>query len=128
MENFSCTGIGPRAHLQRLGIPIIAALPVGLNLQDHQMAYGLNFVAEAKKPIGEFWTHIQSRVHTMKNLFSNGLFGRGPISSNGGLDVTGFIRTSYANKTLPDLPDFQVFMLSGCLSSGKFDPLPTVSL
>lgn len=113
------SGIGPRRELERFGIPVLADLPVGKNLQDHQMMFGLNFVAEATKPKGEFWTHIQSRVHTGPNLLLNGLLGRGPISSNGGLDATGFIRTSYANQSVPGLPDFQIFFLSGCLSSGK---------
>lgn len=43
--------------------------------------------------------------------------GRGPVSSNGGLDAMGFVRTSYANKSIPDLADYQINFLSGCLSS-----------
>ena len=112
-------GIGPRADLNRIGVPVIADLPVGRNLQDHIFPYGLNFVATAKRPKGEFWTHIEARVHTLPNLISNIAMGRGPISSNGGLDAMGFVRTSYANRTLPDLPDYQINFLSGCLSSGE---------
>ncbi|XP_017462119.1 PREDICTED: glucose dehydrogenase [FAD, quinone]-like, partial [Rhagoletis zephyria] len=44
------SGIGPRRELERFGIPVLADLPVGRNLQDHQMMFGLNFVAEATKP------------------------------------------------------------------------------
>lgn len=113
------SGIGPRKVLEEFGIPVLADLPVGLNLQDHQMMFGLNFVAEGIKPVNEFWTHLQTQVHTAPNLLLNGVLGRGPISSNGGLDANGFIRTSFANPSHPDLPDFQVFFLSGCLSSGK---------
>lgn len=29
------SGIGPKDHLQAMGIPVLANLPVGLNLQDH---------------------------------------------------------------------------------------------
>lgn len=29
------SGIGPAAHLKHLGIPVLADLPVGRNLQDH---------------------------------------------------------------------------------------------
>lgn len=97
---------------------MIADLPVGRNLQDHIFPFGLNFVATAERPKGEFWTHIQARVHTMPNLITNMAIGRGPISSNGGLDVTGFLRTSYANQSLPGMPDYQLNFLSGCLSSG----------
>lgn len=99
---------------------MIADLPVGKNLQDHIFPYGLNFVATAKRPKGEFWTHIEARVHTLPNLISNLAVGRGPISSPGGLDAMGFVRTSYANRSLPSLPDFQLNFLSGCLTSGKY--------
>ena len=106
--------------MERLGIKMIADVPgVGKNLQDHIFPYGLNFVATAPKPKHEFWTHIEAQVHTMPNLIRNLAVGRGPISSNGGLDAMGFVRTSFANRTLRRLPDYQINFLSGCLSSGK---------
>lgn len=29
------SGVGPREHLEQMGIPVVADLPVGHNLQDH---------------------------------------------------------------------------------------------
>lgn len=37
------SGVGPKAHLQELKIPVIADLPVGENLQDHAVADGIEF-------------------------------------------------------------------------------------
>ncbi|KAI2796476.1 hypothetical protein BLOT_015768 [Blomia tropicalis] len=111
------SGIGPSSHLNQLGIPVLADLPVGNNLQDHIFSFGLNFEARAPKPITEFWTHIQARVQSFPNIVRNVATGTGPLASNNGQDVTGFIRTSFANPNLPDMPDFQVSFISGCLSS-----------
>ncbi|OWF43152.1 Glucose dehydrogenase [acceptor] [Mizuhopecten yessoensis] len=39
------SGVGPKEHLNKLGIPVLADLPVGDNLQDHLMiplVYGIN--------------------------------------------------------------------------------------
>lgn len=35
------SGIGPKNHLQNLGIPVIQDLPVGQNLQDHYGTIGI---------------------------------------------------------------------------------------
>lgn len=37
------SGVGPKAHLQQLKIPVVADLPVGENLQDHVIADGVVF-------------------------------------------------------------------------------------
>ncbi|RFD21413.1 FAD-binding protein [Komagataeibacter melaceti] len=45
------SGIGPAAELERLGLPVRVDLPgVGMNLQDHPLLKGMNFVARA--PLG----------------------------------------------------------------------------
>jgi len=116
----SQTGIGPRYDLERLGIPVLADLPVGHNLQDHIYPLGLNFIADASmKPKGVTWTYIQNHVHNMPNILQYLTFAKGPIASIGALEGLGFIRTRFANYTHRDWPDFQIHFLSGCLSSGK---------
>lgn len=40
------SGIGPADHLQSLGIPVIADLPVGNNLQDHIALGGMMFTVD----------------------------------------------------------------------------------
>ncbi|XP_067121219.1 glucose dehydrogenase [FAD, quinone]-like isoform X2 [Centruroides vittatus] len=39
------SGIGPKEHLQKMGIPVVSDLPVGKNLQDH-VTVGLPFTVE----------------------------------------------------------------------------------
>ncbi|KAK7868839.1 hypothetical protein R5R35_003673 [Gryllus longicercus] len=38
------SGIGPKAHLEKFGIPIVKDLPVGENLKDHPSYYGLQII------------------------------------------------------------------------------------
>ncbi|GFQ90768.1 glucose dehydrogenase [Trichonephila clavata] len=45
------SGIGPKKHLQAHGIPVIADLPVGNNLQDHVGTTSLNFEAKGATPL-----------------------------------------------------------------------------
>ncbi|MGJ9420376.1 GMC family oxidoreductase [Massilia sp. CMS3.1] len=60
------SGIGPQEHLRSLSIPMVANLPVGLNLVDHPIYY--NAYAARPETIGEqspvigakLWTHSSS--------------------------------------------------------------------
>ncbi|KAF7493593.1 Glucose dehydrogenase -like protein [Sarcoptes scabiei] len=112
------SGVGPKNELSRHGIPVIADLPVGLNLQDHIYPLGLNFIPDERfRPKGKHWSYIQSRVHNVGNIVKYLTLGRGLIASIGGLEGLGFIRSRFANTTFTDWPDFEIHFLSGCISS-----------
>lgn len=82
------SGIGPKEHLESLGIEVKADLPVGKNLQDHQMVL--------------MFTKINSSISLTQNLLENWwtklqykLFGSGSLGKSS-LDGSGFF---YADET-----------------------------
>jgi choline dehydrogenase-like flavoprotein len=103
------SGVGPAEHLASLGIPVVADLPVGLNLQDH-IYPAVPFKIDRKVSL------VQRRVVTLPNLVSYLSLGRGPLTALGGVEGLAFIKTKFANLT-DDWPDFQIHMLSGSLVS-----------
>lgn len=76
------SGIGPEKHLHDMGIPVKADLPVGQNLQDHEMVL--------------MFTKINSSIGITENVreslwtrFKYSIFGKGPLSTSS-LDGNGF--------------------------------------
>ncbi|TIS42505.1 GMC family oxidoreductase [Mesorhizobium sp.] len=71
------SGVGPAAHLKRLGIEPVADLPVGRNLQDHMDVY---CCVSLKEPVS-YNGHDRGPMalwHGLQFL----MFGSGPITSN----------------------------------------------
>lgn len=54
------SGIGPREHLQRLGIRVLQDLRVGDNLQDHVGMFGLTFIVD--KPVAIVQNRLRVRM------------------------------------------------------------------
>jgi len=99
------SGIGPKAHLEEMGIKVVADVPgVGLNLQDHPAAVvsyevpenhaGISVSSKLKIP----GTTIPHPKAALQWLFT----GTGPLTSTG-CDHGGFFRTSAAATPSPDL-------------------------
>lgn len=68
------SGVGPREHLDSLGIPVIQDLRVGYNLQDHSAVNGLDFVVNAQVTLTE--RNLQNPFYLMDYFFH----GSGPFT------------------------------------------------
>jgi choline dehydrogenase-like flavoprotein len=66
------SGIGPREHLEALGIDVLADLPVGDNLQDHP---SVGFTWTTDEPVSLFGAETEENL----TLFMQ---GQGPLTSN----------------------------------------------
>ncbi|KAI1301452.1 Glucose dehydrogenase -like protein [Halotydeus destructor] len=98
------SGIGPAGHLKSLGIPVIADLPVGLNLQDH-IYPTIHFYTDQKVSIVQ---HRTINPLTIAQYFAT---ARGPVTSTV-VEGYAFINTKYANHS-QDWPDIQLQLVSG---------------
>lgn len=99
------SGVGPREHLNQVGIPVIHdSRGVGNNLQDHIAVGGLAFLID--KPV----SLVMSRTVNLNAAMRYAFLGDGPLTSSVGLEVVAFINTKYANAS-DDWPDIE-FMLT----------------
>lgn len=108
------SGIGPEAHLRRMGIPVKHALPgVGHNLQDHPTVY-----VSHSNPGGESYALSMKSWPRMALSPLRYLFGRTGMLSSNAAEAGGFLRT------LPglDRPDVQMTFLVGLKGNARVIP------
>ncbi|XP_017779952.1 PREDICTED: glucose dehydrogenase [FAD, quinone] [Nicrophorus vespilloides] len=105
------SGIGPRKHLQEVGINVVHDSPgVGQNLQDHIAVGGLTFLID--EPI----SLLTSRLINSNTAIRYAIKEDGPLASSVGIETVGFISTKYANQS-DDWPDMELMMLSTSTSA-----------
>jgi choline dehydrogenase-like flavoprotein len=75
------SGIGPADHLAEMGIPLHSNLPVGQNMQDHYGTGALTFTLD--QPV----SFVQTRVENMPSVLKYAVFGTGPLTVLGGVEV-----------------------------------------
>ncbi|XP_046608304.1 glucose dehydrogenase [FAD, quinone]-like [Neodiprion virginianus] len=78
------SGIGPREHLEEMGIKVEADLPVGQNLQDHVTWLGLGISYDND-------TNLPRPSKLLDAVYEYLMHGRGELSTVGGVDTIGFI-------------------------------------
>ena len=109
------SGIGPADHLTSLGIPIIADLSVGDNLQDHISLGGMVF--QIDKP----YSMVADRFYNLPSVARYFLRGKGPLTSVGGAEGLAWVKTKYANQS-DDWPDIEFHFVAGTpVSDGGTD-------
>lgn len=102
------SGVGPARELRQLGVPLVADLPVGRNLQDHIYPGGIHF--SINKPV----SLTSKRIFTPKNLLHYFKWGSGPLASTG-VDGLAFVSTKLVREhprtRHKDWPDIEMHMV-----------------
>ncbi|XP_025602712.2 glucose dehydrogenase [FAD, quinone]-like isoform X1 [Athalia rosae] len=106
------SGIGPKEHLEEIGIPVIHDSPgVGQNLQDHVAIGGLTYLIDPPPacPDPNGFAFVLPKLLTISTVkqFSNER--RGPLYDVPECEAMAFVNTKYANVTM-DYPDIQLFL------------------
>lgn len=102
------SGIGPRKHLEEVGIPVRLDLPVGENLQDHVMV-PIGFVAP-KIPVEEHLVFTEKHAGSMQSLLRYLATGGGPLSVSP-VEAHAFLDTGTEDER--EAPDLAILFLGG---------------
>ncbi|XP_035704716.1 glucose dehydrogenase [FAD, quinone] isoform X2 [Folsomia candida] len=97
------SGIGPKKHLNSIGIKTKLDLPVGKNLKDHLSVFVSPFI------INETLSIILTRDFGAQALYDYFVHGYGPLTSPAILNSHGFISSKYASRK--DWPDLQIYLV-----------------
>lgn len=91
------SGIGPADHLQDIGIPVVADLPVGYNLQEH-LGSAVSFLINTTDSVT-----IPKLLRGAPNSFVQWLRGEKGIFSCNIAEALGYVQTKYAKDDKPDI-------------------------
>jgi len=115
------SGVGEPRHLERLGIPVVAALPgVGAELQDHLQTRVVTQVSNTATMNERLGSPFSKAIMGAQYA----LFRKGPLAMVPS-QLGGFARSSQASSA----PDLQFFVQMGSIdSSGQFHDFPAVTI
>lgn len=105
------SGVGPRAHLQDKGIPVIADLAVGYNLMDHVAAGGVIFLVNQSVSL-----RAERILNSHDDYVDYLAYHDGPMSIPGGCESVAFFDTKDPKN--PDAwPNLELLFNSGSIIS-----------
>ncbi|XP_015512595.1 glucose dehydrogenase [FAD, quinone]-like [Neodiprion pinetum] len=102
------SGIGPKEHLEELGIPVLKDSKVGYNLYEHVGFLGLSFL------VNQSVTLLPRQLARPGVLLDYVMNRKGPMTIPGGAEALAFIRSKYAQD---ERPDIELLFASGSLHS-----------
>ncbi|KZC09328.1 Glucose dehydrogenase [acceptor] [Dufourea novaeangliae] len=108
------SGVGPKDHLEELGIKVVQDSKVGYNMYEHVGFLGLTFMVN--QPV----SLLQSRLARPSVFVEYFLNRNGLMSLPGGAEALAFVRTKYAPDSRPDV---ELLFVSGSLHSDGGIPL-----
>ncbi|XP_044253273.1 glucose dehydrogenase [FAD, quinone]-like [Tribolium madens] len=92
------SGVGPRKHLEEVGIEVIEDLEVGTTLRDNPTFFGLNFGSNYTEP-----------VKPLEDYVVEYLDGVGPLTISGNNQGVGFYESSYTKGT--GIPEIELMFI-----------------
>lgn len=107
------SGIGPKEHLESMGIPVIQNLKVGESLYDHISFPGLVFTVNTSR-----LTIMEDKINTIENAVQYTQYGEGPFSSLAGVETIGYIKTNVSDE-LGEFPDLELMGTCASFASDK---------
>ncbi|XP_011315111.1 glucose dehydrogenase [FAD, quinone] [Fopius arisanus] len=108
------SGVGPRDHLEEVGIQVIHDLPgVGRNLQDHIAIGGMTFLIDPPSQDGSPYgfSCVLPKLVTLYSFKEFLVQRSGPLHIVPVCEVMAFVNSKYANAS-EDYPDIQLFLAS----------------
>lgn len=108
------SGIGPKEHLQSLGIPLIKDLKVGRSLYDHVTFPGVIFKLNTTNA-----SLVEPKISTLPNVIQWLTYGDGLLASPGTVEGLGYIKTSQSDDPEP-VPDIELLSLGASFTSDIF--------
>ncbi|XP_072399343.1 glucose dehydrogenase [FAD, quinone]-like [Diabrotica undecimpunctata] len=105
------SGIGPKDHLNELGIPMLKDLPVGEKMYDHATFPAIMFEVNQSIVLNAV-TGFFNPLNYIGVIADAGLF-----TSIGGVEAINYIKTKYSKDPNPGYPDMELLMIGGALST-----------
>ncbi|XP_060806796.1 glucose dehydrogenase [FAD, quinone]-like [Amyelois transitella] len=105
------SGVGPKDHLSRLGIPVIQDLPVGHTLYDHITFPGLVFTLNVSN-----LSFVESRETRLDSIIQWIQYGDTAVSTTGAAEGIGYIKTPVSDDP-DDVPDMELISIGGSIVS-----------
>lgn len=107
------SGIGPKQHLDELGIRVLHNLPVGKKLYDHLTFTGLTFT------VNQSIVMLQSDLYVPKYALEFFTNNSGPLTTLGGVEALAYVRTSISKHPSKTYPDMELIFVSGHFSTDQ---------
>lgn len=106
------SGIGPKSHLESVGVPVIQDLPVGRKLYDHICFPGLIFSLNVTDI-----SFIENRILNFQSIIEWLHNGDNALASPGAVEGIGYIKTEISDDPDPSVPDMELINIGGSFVS-----------